>query len=255
MNKKKWRRKSKSAAIYIPVGIFIVLVLTVSGMSVFLRIMEINVTGGTMYSADSVIMASGISPGDNLLFIDTDAAVRRIRTAMPYINDVVIEPSPPDKINIHLTESVAVAVVNHRNGVLLIDSSGRVLGQSETTPKGLIEIRGFTPTDAEVGVRLRAAPDSETQLRHMTEVLTAFESEQVLSSVPYLDVSNIAYISFGYTGRYTVVLGGSGNAAYKLNQLTTIIIPEIEEREPEGVIGTINMSDPTGRWTWRQSNQ
>jgi len=247
----KQRRKSKSAVIYISVGTLLIIAIALLGISVFLRITEIEVTGASRYSEDDIILASGISQGNNIMFLDTDNAVRRIRSEMPYINEVTVVPVPPDAIRITVVESTAIATIVDKNEVLLIDSSGRILARVDAAPKGLIEIVGFQPVDAEVGSRLRAALGSETQLQYLTDVLVAFERAGIADKVLYFDVGNISNIRFGYSGRFTVILGGSGNALHKLTQLTTKIIPDIEENDSTGANWTINMSDPGGVWTWR----
>jgi len=247
MNRKKRRRKSKSAAMYIPAGVLLILVLLVLGTGVFLRVINIEVTGAAKYSHEEIILASGITKGDNMLFRESDSAARRIRMAMPDISEVEIQTVLPDTVRITVRESKAVAAIAQPNGALLIDSTGRVLSKAETIKNELIEIRGFIPAEAEVGSRLRAASGSETQLISMTDVLAAFGRGDILDSVSYLDVTHIATISFGYIGRFTVILGGSGDADHKLSQLPGIV-GMIDEERTKSATGVINMSDPSGEW-------
>ena len=243
----KRRRRSRSAAFYIPAGILLIVIVIVLGTGVFLRVVDIDVVGASRYSKEEIIQASGISTGENIMFLDTGAAVRRIRMAMPYIAEVKIEPVLPGFVRITVRESVAVAEIEYLNTALLIDSSGRVLGKVDNMREGLVEVKGFVPSEAEIGSKLRAASGSETQLTSLTEVLAAFEKEDMLDSVSYLDVTHIATISFGYAGRFTVILGGSGNVAHKLDQLPGIV-EMIDSSRPKGEMGVINMSDPTGEW-------
>jgi len=252
MRKKKIRRRSRNASIYVLTSALLIIALTVFGISVFLRVMEVYVIGATVYSNEEIIEISGITRGDNILFIDSDAAASRIRAAMPYISEVVIRPSLPSAIRITVTESVAVAAIEHRGEIKLIDSSGRVLQLTDTLPSGLVEIRGFVPLEAEVGSRLRPMSGAETQLRSLTDVLSAMERAGCLEDVSYLDVEHIATISFGYIGRFTVILGGANNVGNKLSQLP-VFISQIEARHSEGVTGTINMTtESSDRWTFRE---
>jgi len=250
MSRRRTGRRSTGAAVYSVFAFLLVAFLTVLGTSAFLKIMKVDVVGASRYSDEIIIEVSGISAGDNMLFVDTGEAINRIHSAMPYVSSVQITRVPPDTIRIEVEESVALATIIYRDEVLVIDSTGRVLQRAGSIPDGLIEVRGFTPSDPEEGSLMKAEFGSETQLRYLTEVLAAIEEAKINSDVPYLDVSNISYITFGYKGRFTVILGGSNNARNKLNQLTTSIVIEIETREPDGVTGTINMSDPTGRYTW-----
>ena len=245
---KKPRRKSKSAAIYIFIAALLIIILAVLGISVFLKIIEIEVNGASLYSKEAIIAASGISIGDNILFMDTKGASQNISAIMPYINEVNIEISLPDTIMIYISETKPFAAVKYPGGALMIDKMGRILEQSDIAPDDLIEIRGFTPTSPVVGNALQAESGDDTRLGLLNEVLAAIEREGIQNDVSYLDVSNIAYISFGYRGRFRVILGRGDYLRDKLSSLDEMIA-DIDESEENDVTGTINMSDRE-RWRW-----
>ena len=249
MRSRKRRRKSRSAAVYIPVGIIVILALAVMGISVFLRVMEIEVVGAATYTKEEIIAASGISRGEYIYFLDADSAAKKIHAIMPYISEVRIEPAPPSGVRITVSETSAVAVIEYRDGVLIIDSSGKVLAREDAAPGGLIEVRGLIPMEAEteVGTRLRTPEGGETQMKSLTDVLSAIEKSGLIDDISYLDVANIATISFGYAGRFTVVLGGSGNVSHKLSQLPQFV-DGVDRKYPQETIGEINLSDPSGKW-------
>ena len=249
VSRRKKRRKSNTAAVYIPLAAILVSTLTVLGVSVFLRIIEIEVIGAEIYGSEQLINASGISIGDNLLFLDASAAEQMILSAMPYINEVIIEYSLPDKVLIRVSEATAIATVDYLGGVSLIDYNGRVLEHMPVKPAGLIEIRGFTPADASEGSMLRPSFGDDTRLRYLTEMLTAFEREGIQDQVTILDISNIAFVSFVLNDRFTVIVGTTDNVRSKLSSLPEIIA-DIETREPRGENWTIHMTD---REPWRFS--
>ena len=251
MNKRRRMRKSKNALIYILIGVLLTVMLVIFGISVFVRVMEIEVTGTTKYTTGEIIEASGISSGDNILLLDTAAAENNIKKAMPYIDKVSVRPSLPATIQILVSESKAVATIDHRNTVLLIDPYGKVLDKLDTVPKGLIEVRGFVPLEAEIGSQVRAMSGGETQLRSMTDVLSALERAGMLSEVSYLDVSNISTIHFGFTSRFIVMLGGSADVVHKLEKLPDVII-RINEEKSDDATGVINMSGSSGTWRFTE---
>ena len=250
MNGKKTRRKSSGTILYFPIAVLLILCLAVFGISAFLKIQKIEVSGNLLYAAGNIIEEAGISQGDNMLLINAGAIAEKIRAAMPFISDVRVTRVFPDSIHIKVSESAATAVIKYQNQALIIDSAGRILQSENAAPSGLIEIRGFTPVNPEEGKTLKTEVGGETRLQYLTEVLKAMESAGICGDVSYLDVANIANITFGYADKYTVILGGSSDVQHKLSQLTSRIITEIEGREPAGTTGTLNMSDPSGRWTW-----
>jgi len=252
MNRRVQRRSSRSAAVYIPVGVLLIILLTLFGTSGFLRIVEIEVDGSLTYTKDEIIKASGISYGDHLLFIDGNAAARRIEQAMPFINGVTVSRTPPGGLRIEVTESIAIAYIDLYGEALVIDSSGRVLEVVTFAPDGLIELRGFNPGDSVVGSKLKAQLGGDYQMGVMLDVLAAFEKERMEGYVSYLDVTYTTQIEFLYKTNYRVVLGQPNNLKSKLTSLPEAIAAA-EERYPDGVTGTLK-AEQSGRWVWSSDN-
>jgi len=252
MGGKNLRRMSKSAAVYIPFGALLIIALTILGTSGFLRVMQIEVAGESMYPENEIIIASGVSRGDNLLFVDTAAAARRIKAAMPYVSEASLTRLPPDKVRIEVTESIALATVTYQFETLVIDLSGRVLQRGGEIPQGLIEVRGFSPGDVVEGAALRAQTGSETYLQFLLDVLAAIEKEGIQDGVSYLDMTNISNITFGYRELYRVILGAPNNLRSKLSSLPGAIAG-VEKMEEASVTGTFRVED-SGEWRWNKDN-
>ena len=252
MNKKRQWRKSTSTAIYVPVAVLLIMFLAAFGTSAFLRIMYIEIVGASMYTEEEVINVAGISSAGNLLYIDIGAIKNSIYTNLPYINNVEIMRVLPDTILIEVTESTALAAIGYQNDILVIDSAGRVLERVDTVPPGLIEVRGFTPLDPEIGgVMKTELGGDEMRLQYLTEVLEAIEKAEIRSDVSYVDVASIVGITFGYMDRFTVVIGGSSNVQHKLSRLPQTI-DRINEDFGLEETGRINMSDSYAEWSFYQ---
>ena len=248
MGSNKLRRKSKSAAVYIPIAILLIIVLVTLGISVFLKIVEIEVIGASLYTKEEIITASGIMTGDNMLLINADDVSRRIYSAMPYIDEVNIKLSPPDLVSINVTETRAMAAINYPGGAFMIDSTCRVLEKAEIARESLIEIRGFIPVDVAVGDMLKANPGDDTRLKYLKEVLDAIGQEGIYKDVLFIDVASIANINFLYGGRFTVIIGTPDNMRYKLSSLKDIIT-DIKTRSSGDETWTIYMTDREP-WRW-----
>jgi len=253
MGRNKKRRRSSSAAVYIPAAAVIILFLVVFSASVFLQILEIEVIGATKYTEEEVIRASGIGAGDNMLFVKRGDVSQRILAAMPYINEVSFEFRLPDKMHISVSEAKAAASIKYKDGVIIIDSAGKVLGHADVSPKGAIEVIGLTPIETGEGSTLKTNAGGEAQLRHLLDILKAIESEEIQDNVTFIDVTSIANISLGYAGRFTVILGSSDNARYKLSNLPGIIADAEQRADSDEEAWTIDLSDRGGRWSWSRS--
>lgn len=243
----KRRRKSTGAVIYVPVAVFFILFLAVLGTSSFLKVLEIEVLGSTMYTDDDIIAASGITPGKNLLFMNLSTAKDRIFFNMPYINGIVITRVLPARIRIDVSESEAIALIAYRDERLIIDSAGRILERVGEVVPDLPEVLGFTPVEPVIGSVMKAEIGDETRLQYLTEVLAAVERDENRGDVSFIDVGSIANITLGYAGRFRVVLGSSTGVSHKLSQLPGIVA-EIDRDLSREATGSINMSNTAGTW-------
>ncbi|MDR0446767.1 MAG: FtsQ-type POTRA domain-containing protein [Oscillospiraceae bacterium] len=228
-NRKSGRRR-RGAAVYAPVAALLVLFIIIFGISVFFRVERIEVTGNRRYTADEVISASGIEMGDNLFFIDVDAAALRIRGAMPYVALVRIERRAPDSAIIAITESRAIAAVAEGGSFWKIDEKGRALERTDFGgTAGLIRVTGFSPSTPREGEQIEVEESYETQKGFLLDVLSAIVSRGVAEDISNLDVANISAITFTYKGAVRVNIGGGDNAMYKLEQ----VFAQLEKGEPD----------------------
>ena len=255
------RQLSHSSIAYIALGVLLISVMTVVGMSAFLRATEIKIDGASIYSIDEVVAASGLSPGDNLMFVNVQNVSQKIRAELPFVESVSVTRILPDTVSIDIVESLAIAKVSSAGWQYVINSSGRVLAraygsntdeaeslESIGISANLIEIRGLEIEESALGSTLKPVFGAEIKLQYTQDILAALERDGLSDEVSYLDVSNIVNVFFSYMGRYRVILGGStslrpSNIRHNMTRLVESI-PTIEERHPN-TPGDINLSDET----------
>jgi len=251
------KRYNKTSTVYIALGVALIIVMAVIGTSAFMRVNEIRVEGFSSYTLDDIVEASGISLGDNLLFINTQAVSQTIRRELPFVSSARVTGILPDKILIEISESEAVARIAYAGETLVTDSSGRILARSSEAGFApiysnsdnllkLIEIRGLDIDSVVTGSVLRPVFGSEMKLQYMQDVLSALEREEMESDVQYLDVSNIVNVHFGYLNKFKVNFGGATNLRQSNLRHNLSRLPEtvtwIETRFPN-TTGIIDMTD------------
>lgn len=91
------------------IGFVLVVIAAIFVMSVLFRVHDIRVEGNEHYTDEEIIKAMDIEDGDNLFFYDRIAAVSRALAKLPYVEEVSITRSLPDKITVTVTESKAMA--------------------------------------------------------------------------------------------------------------------------------------------------
>jgi len=260
MSGKVKRQMSRRSVASVAIGVLLITVMTVIGMSAFLRASHINVTGASTYSAEAVIEASGLSVGNNLMFVNTQTASQQIRANLPFINEADVSRVYPNTILIEIVESIAVARVSTAGRYYVIDSGGRVLASSQNLSddeiitdfvpdfESLIEVRGIEIEETNLGSVLKPVFGAETKLQYTQDILMILERQNMVKDVAYVDVSNIVNVYFGYMGRYRVILGGStslrpSSIRHNMDRLAESL-PTIQERYPN-TSGDINLSDET----------
>ena len=260
--KKNKRQLSKKSLMYVSLGTVLIFIMTFIGAGVFLRIIDIHVEGNYRYTAEEIIESSGISLGNNLLFLNIQDVVANIREANPFVNDVIITRMMPDEVLIEIVESTPMASVLVSEQTLIIDSVGRVLEKVSSGETGgivdvwiasLIEVRGVEPERPELGNTITSTRlDGETRIQSMLEVLGSLERESIKENVVYIDVSNITNIHLGYLNIYRVNLGGLSQVRSNIARLGDAV-DRIQSDHP-GVSGVVNMTDATGHIEFRPNH-
>lgn len=90
------------------------------------RIAEISLTGPKEVSREEVLTTAGVGGRASLLFLDADAARRRLM-ANPWIADAAVFKLYPDRLQITITERRAFALWQEEGRVSVIAADGTVL--------------------------------------------------------------------------------------------------------------------------------
>ena len=222
-----------------PIMFFLVIVAVIFVMSVFFRVSDIQVRGNRHYSDEEIIRAIDIEEGDNLFFFDRFAALSRVFAKLPYIDEVSIERSLPNRVIVTVTESQALAYIVLGEEMWTIDHNCKVLGKAnEDELKGLIPIDGISPGTLMIGEPLQTADGDTGIVDYIAEVLYQIEARGLYSKVGRVDFSNPRRVSFTYDGKYTVILGDASNTEYKFGMLISAMSQLLD-----GDVGIINVSD------------
>ncbi|MCL2401437.1 MAG: FtsQ-type POTRA domain-containing protein [Oscillospiraceae bacterium] len=231
-------RKGGGRVIYIPIAALLIALLTIFGLSTFLRIMNVEVSGVLTYTEEEIVRISGIVQGDNMLLINRNITAQRIVAELPHISAVSIVRIWPDTVRIEITESVAVASIRYQGSALIIDSDGRILQTRADAPDGLIAVRGLSPTDPVPGSALRTEPDAVERVNILLVMLDAIETAGIQHNVSELDMTNLINITIRYSGRINVRLGSTDDVQNKLR-----LFSEAVEGIPQNQSGTFDMRD------------
>ena len=235
--KKKKTRKTGSA-LYAPVSFLVILAALVFGMSIFFRVAGIEVTGNEFYSDEEIIAASGIEEGDNLFFINRITAITRIRARLPYVESAAIRRTLPNRLEIEVSESSAIAWVNTDAGAWAIDRGCKLLGAiSDTEAAALIEVAGLRAIAPQSGEFIAPGEAETPKVGYLADILRQISLLGMSGDVSTVDISDVSSPSFWYQGRFRVRLGSNENLEYKFRLLQSAVT-----KLKPGDSGTLDLS-------------
>lgn len=232
------RRRKRKSALFTPLAFVLICAALIFGMSVFFRVTTIKVTGEVNYTAEEIIKASGIEPGDNLIFIDRSGAASRIRSKLPYIESVAVIRVLPNTVNIEIQESRALAYLAVDGELWAIDRSCKALAKTTSSQvEGLIHVTGITAAKPSVG-EIVAGKDAEgSKLEYLSVILREVAARGMEGEIGGMDLTNLANPTFEYQGRFLVRLGKNENVGYKLDRMLSVV-----EQLGESDVGTLDLS-------------
>ncbi len=207
-------------------------------VNIFFEISDIQVEGNVIYSAGEITEASGLQPGDSGLLSLRALAARRIRASLPGVTSARISLVVPDQLVITVKETTAVAVLRTEGGVLLLSQDCQVVSGFRGDESELLQIRGITPLETQVGQTLRVSDAESTKLSYLREMLTLISEKDMRLDVQDLDFSNVSDLHFRYLGRFTVRMGRQEKLEGKLDLMKRIV----EENLGAGDRGILDMS-------------
>lgn len=226
-----------------------IVVALVLGMSIFFKVSVVNVSGGQKYSPWDVKVASGIQDGENLLTLNKGRVVGKIKTNLPYVDEVRIGIKLPNTVNIEITElSVTYAISDDDNNWWLMDADGQILepvGGVES--KFYTQIIGVTIVQPQIGqMAVAVEPEPETLIEtdeagETTEVtvpvtvqgkerldaalmiLQHLEDNGMLGKMTSVNVADMANIELWYSDRYRIELGDTSQMSRKIKSVILAI--------------------------------
>ena len=146
-----------------PLIFVVVVVASIFVLSLFFRVEDIQVEGNTHYTDEEIIRAIDIEEGDNLFFFDRFAAISRVFSKLPYIEEVTLKRALPNRITISVEESRAMAYLILGDEEWTMDHNCKILGKAaEGETAELVPIVNFDPGTLFIGERLTAANGNET---------------------------------------------------------------------------------------------
>lgn len=234
-------------------------------LSIFFKVRTVTVAGAEKYTPWSVMEASGIQEGENLISLNTISAAARVLKALPYVESVQVGIKLPDTVNIEIKEyEVAYAIRDQGGFWWRITSDGKVLeqvngGQATENAQilGVVLVSPVVNEQAVAGkaAAATAATDETTEstetvatqpsliqpaqrLSAVLGILKQLEANEILGQVASIDVSDMSRIVLWYGTQYEVILGDETQMEKKVAAMTAAIRSSLQSYDS----GTLDVS-------------
>jgi len=217
----------------------VVVLILFLGVTVFFRVDDIHVDGDTRYTAAEVTAVAGVERGAHMLFLDPDAIRANIQAGLPYAGQVALRRQFPSRLEVTITDTVAIAVVSGPEGYWLLSREAKLLERLDTRPaQPLIRVQGVgAAVDPIAGGMLYLGEEREYELRYLRDILGALDMLGMTAGVSVLNLSDLHNPQILYDRRIEVQLGPNRNLQSKMNMLAGIL-DHLEEDES----GTIDLN-------------
>lgn len=238
---KRRRRRRRSGHVRTVLALFCT-VVTIAAMlcaaTVFFRVGEIRVVGISPYPDEQIISAAGIETGSSLIFFEKNRAIRQLFAECPYLETVRIRRSYPDTLEIIVTQSTPVAVLQSGDAYYVMSTTGKILQKTRQPEKaGLCLVTGVQLESPTVGKTAKFS--SEETKKPLILALNTFLENDILEEIGTVCLEELYDITFTYTDRFTVKIGTTDDLDRKIRYMQTLITEKISSTAR----GTIDVSD------------
>lgn len=236
------RRRGRFGGLYKLLSFLVIFAALVAGCVVFFRVDRVTVSGNSRYTVQEIIAASGVEQGDNLFLANKPQIARAITRKLPYIEAVTPVKVLPDTLELRVTESRAVAVLEGEEGRWLLNAGGKLVENGGADlGEGLPLVTGLHPVTPNLGGRLTVELEEQVRLDGLKGLLTALEGRDMAEKVnTFIDLTAANAIYFDYGEELTVVVPTAGNFERLVFSLQRV--EETFRDNGERLAGTLDMT-------------
>ena len=212
----------------------------VLSLTVLFRTEGYTVSGSTRYDDQEIIDACGISIGENIFIANKKAAEQRLINAFPYISDVDVRASFPDKIKIKITEGKQSYQVKYSgNEYSVVSAEGRILKINNGKIKNLPVVKGLSLKSTTVGSYVEY---SDKNAAAALEMIVTSVSKHNFNGLTEINIKNKANINVVYDGRITIRIGVPEQVDYKIRTAMAIINDKLDPNNTGAIAGDLDVS-------------
>ena len=221
-SRKRIRRRKRMMNVY---GLVVLLLAITAGITIsytfLFNISEIRVSGESdMYSAEEIVIASGINEGDNLLRLDTKKSEQRILDELLYVETANVDRDFPSSLEITVTKCIPAFNVQYGEGTLLVSKKGKILADNGFITEGLPIIYGLEPSEVTLGKPVASSNEHKNEaFEELISTMVSMGDDKIAT----VDMSDEHSIIVQYKNEMIFKMGNWNDVEYKLNLAETVM--------------------------------
>ncbi len=179
------------------------------------RVESFDVKNETSYSNEQIISSTNIKKGDNLFSFNEQETVLEMQKELPFLEDIDIKRSIPNKIVISATHATAAYTIEINDFWLILSEKLVILETQSEMPQGLVHISG-----AQIGQTYTEGTQllfTDTLQQEILINLQSAVEKNEFYPINSIDVSDTLNIQFVYDSRIIVKIGNSNEIEEKLD--------------------------------------
>lgn len=221
-NKRK-KLKIKNAVTIGSVLVFALVFIVIYCYSRGALIENVIIDGATVYSAQEIQQAAGITKGKNMLSLREGRVRRELTKKLPYIKDVSLKYDLPDTLMLTVRETYDKYVIATPSGWLTLDSDSKVVADTKTEIKGgLFCAEGFDYQTFEAGDSYKPEGVNAERFEILEEITRLFEKSEIVDTA-VINLANTEDVIVTVDGEIAVYLGDCKSLEEKIPYASGII--------------------------------
>lgn len=252
---KRMRRRRRMMSIYAVIVIFLVLSAGIVMCFTFLfNADEIIVSGESLtYTSQTIVEASGVRAGDNLLRLKRKTAERNILEKLLYVETAAVERDFPSTIRITVTRCIPAYNIKYETGVLLVSRKGKILENSTAYKdvENLPIIYGFEPEVMEEGMQLSSK--NSRKFDAFNQIISRFDRDNN-EQISTIDLTNEYDIVVTYRNGLVFKMGNWSDVDYKLD-LAQHVMNDESIRGKSGTLVMVGANQCSFRSSYSEENE
>ena len=206
-------------------------VVIVAALTLFFKVEQISVKGNSRYTAEEIIAACGVMPGDNLVLLDKYRIAERLYTQLPYITGVRINRAFPDGLTIIVTETVSALAIESGDRWWLLSADGKVVDTvSDEEAQQHVILIGVTAQLPAPGSQLKLMDNTNISEERLLELISKLAERDMLKQTQRILTDDSEILVLEYDNRFRVELYYDADFDFKLDCLQAAV-NELEPNE------------------------